>query len=843
MKRIAALIGCLFAAHANAVDLPGTFIPQAYGASCDPYSVQPDFIFVTTVGKRAVPRHCATVASRNPVFVWTHPVDVKRDVQAALTVTRTSATGSPYSNTITSDVPRLVYPEALPDGQYKWQVVYAWTDSNGVARKYTSSPRYFKVAGTYTLPSAADVLTQVSQHQRPRALPARASYADIYQKVQQSELKTQFETTLTEAQRFLKQEPVGDQDYSRTPAPVLKTRANFSSDDEWNKYVIKLGKDASKERRAIELLGHMYFFTNNAAFLEEAKARLVALAQWDDTDAGPTSEKNQDQANREIFVALAMGLDMFLAPQLKEEQRLTQKQRDDIAARLQTRVAQAMTSVKELDFHPYYGHRMTAVHYLVEALMYAQGLPEYTDAGAHLQSAWNNLLTTTGAWGGMADGGFGNSSAYGWYTANVYARSLAAIRLLSGYDLANFEPLGLIGRNLIAQTPPGDQRRMGPFGDGVEQTQLFWDHARYDFRLLALASGKPEYEWYWRSGPDFATLPFALSAYHFLLLGATTPATPSAAGLPNGFLFEDAGYVAFHSDVTDPKRSSLFFRASQLGTENHSHADNNSFNFYSRGKEIFVSSGFYRAYDDDHHVKWTRQTKSKNALTFDCGTGQSTWANWEANPEPNFNCDPTTGEWTDRPEQVYQTTDASAKLVNYYDDGRWMIATGDATKSYRRYNSSTYKWTDLLGTTGRAYRTVAYSKADGVAIVFDYASSVTPRTWELNFHTLIDPKAGRNSMRIEREGVVACVELHGPNANFVPTLATFPKDAQPTVSWFTEYHTRWKVLAPSTEFAAVTVIKENCTAATTQTTLSNSSIRVDFNGKSITFDKSAVKFQ
>ena len=48
-----------------------------------------------------------------------------------------------------------------------------------------------------------------------------------------------------------------------------------------------------------------------------------------------------------------------------------------------------------------------------------------------------------------------------------------------------------------------------------------------------------------------------------------------------------------HSETANPKRSSLFFRSSRLGTINHSHADNNAFTFVSKGKNIFISGGVY----------------------------------------------------------------------------------------------------------------------------------------------------------------------------------------------------------------------------------------------------------
>jgi hypothetical protein len=308
---------------------------------------------------------------------------------------------------------------------------------------------------------------------------------------------------------------------------------------------------------------------------------------------------------------------------------------------------------------------------------------------------------------------------------------------------------------------------------------------------------------------------------------ATTPT------LPNAFLFEDAGYVAFHSDTTDPARTSLFFRSSPLGSTNHSFGDSNSFNFFANGKPVFISSGFYYSYNDPHRLQWTRHTKSKNALTFS-GTdinGRSVTGIGQAESPTVLN-------------SVIESNKVGGKLVNYYADNQWMVATGDAKNAYRRYIDD-LRYTVLLTS---ALRTVVYNKAEGIVLVYDYASSDTPRNWELNFHTAYVPKLqGNTGINIDEASV--CTVLKGVPATFknidlVAEGIPLPPKAH-DANVFPQYHTRWTTDNTSTEFAALTIIKQNCGTSTMQDYVggSKSAMKVTFGTKSVLFDKGYVKFE
>jgi hypothetical protein len=825
MKRLLPLAALMLAPQLHAIELKGTYIPQPgfEGSACDPNENSPtDYINQAVDAKRATPRNCSTMTNSNPVFFWSLPYEAMLDGNMTLTVKGPNG----YTKSIVTKRPRLIYPEKLADGKYTWQVTFV--AKTGGTR--STQVRNFIIAanGKEPIPSADEIVTAVKGHAHPRFLPQGATFAKIIERINADPaLKASFNGSKWVADRYVEGKVVNGTDFSMSAEPTLQPITQ--------EYTSMLGRVANKERAAIETLGHMYFLTNDLRYANECAKRLRNIASWDADENASTGEKTQDQANRQIYLALGLGLDIFQSAQLKN--MLTSDEITLIVQKMRKRIGYVYPGKLDgYDLHPYNGHVGTASQYITEALMYAIGTPGYDDTATEdtLRRAYSELIMGAGAWGGTSDGAFGNSTSYGWYTSNIYARTLAMLKLITGKSFKDYRPLSGIGMNLIAQTPPGGHDQMGAFGNGTEQRALFRQFTRDDFRLLAHVTELPEYEWYWRSYTQNLTSTNALQPFHYMMLGygpSKAPATPPT--IPNAFLFEDAGYVAFHSNAMDPLRTSLFFRSSPLGTENHSHGDNNSFNFFSNGEPVFISSGFYYSYFDPHLLQWTRQTKSKNALTFS-GTdveGKSVSGIGQAEAPKDVG-------------KVLLTTKTSGKLINYYASDEWMVATGDATKAYRRYTDE--KTSDQLLTS--ALRTVVYNKAHGIVVVYDYASSLTPRSWELNFHTAYEPKLqGNTGININEANV--CTVLKGAPASFLNIdlaaegIPMPPKEHDAYV--FPQYHTRWKTDGTSTEFAAVTVIKQNCGMSTTQDYLtgSKSAMKVTFGTKSVIFDKGNVKFE
>jgi hypothetical protein len=95
------------------------------------------------------------------------------------------------------------------------------------------------------------------------------------------------------------------------------------------------------------------------------------------------------------------------------------------------------------------------------------------------------------------------------------------------------------------------------------------------------------------------------------------------------------------------------FKSSPFGSFSHSHADQNAFILNAFGDGLAINSAYREFHRSPHHMEWTWQTKSKNALLID-GLGQ--------NP---------------------QDKNATGKITRFEAKDRYVWTTGDATVAYQ----------------------------------------------------------------------------------------------------------------------------------------------------------------
>ncbi|MBT0571081.1 DUF4962 domain-containing protein [Curvibacter sp. CHRR-16] len=87
--------------------------------------------------------------------------------------------------------------------------------------------------------------------------------------------------------------------------------------------------------------------------------------------------------------------------------------------------------------------------------------------------------------------------------------------------------------------------------------------------------------------------------------------------LPQSRYFDDIGVVSMHSALGDSANDIMLgFRSSPQGSASHGFADQNSFVLNAYGQPLAINSGYREFYDSPHHIGWSRQTKSKNAVLF-----------------------------------------------------------------------------------------------------------------------------------------------------------------------------------------------------------------------------------
>jgi hypothetical protein len=791
------------------MSLSGIGIDRDLSPNC-PKSPLTDFMESDSpLATRIEPRNCLILKVANPVLSWVQARDYQSGSLYSVRIKAESPATNLYDFTYSVDRPRLLTAATLNPGTYAWTVTYTKTDGSSV----TSQPRRFVVPtpALYTVPSGATVADRVLAKAHPRILASGMTFSALGDRLRSSEYRPSFENYINSAPAYM--------DKAIPEVPANLTLSDFGGDQiKYDDWLRTLRHQILDERMIIELLGYSYHFTGNVTYRDRAIEHLKSLTTWP-TD-GATSEAVQDQVNREIFLLMAMGLDLF---QDRLNQPNMQTVRDSLIANYKNRLAHV--NFASFNRYPHDSHLLTAAGYALESMMYAAGTPGLAadDGRADLIRFWEQAITTWGTWGSTSDGGFANSNGYGWYGTDAAARLMATTRLMADLDLSAWPALSSFGDNQIAMTSPLASIRL-PFGDDADATDYYDTYSGDTSRLIALVTGKPQYEWYWRVSPENVTNKWLFNPIHFMMIGAVSqlPSPVPTPNVPNSYLFEDAGFVAMHSQTTDPNRTSVFFRASRFGSFNHSHADQNSFTFISKGKDLFISGGVYDFFGSDFHRIVTRATRFKNALTFDGGIGQN-----EPSLAPSV------------PGAPYEAMN-TGRLVNYYDDGTWAIASGDATKAYRGRNLDTGEESPLLSA---ADRTVAFNRKERVVVIYDWARSSTARKWELNFQTLASNSPTVVSdliFRVQNDTSNACGQVYGPAGSYEVSTG-WPGNLTPAKASPDQSRIRFSVKDKTQDFAAVTVIREDCRNVPVSVNFAGSEARIDINGSRLTINGLVVQ--
>ena len=771
--------------------LAGSGLAGVSAERCAP-KLASDFIDATFWHlRRLQPRDCDLVKTNPPAFTWTQPTDRDAGIPWTLVLRKV---GSAVVATQTSDGPRLALSGgALAAGDYEWTVAYV---NMGKLTK-TSEVRRFTILATVqslALPNGAAMAATASRKPHPRVLPAGSSFAGIASLANGGDYKGAFAIMMYRANTAKT---------AALPAPPEQIAP-----------VPSLGKllgQAMDERINIESLGFAARFSGDLSYETAGIARLMNLAAW--SPAGATSEASQDQINRAIYLGLAQGLDLFGS-------EMTASQRSTVAASLKDRLAQALAKFNIFDSYPYQSHLVSATNFVTEALLLVAGLAEFPESTQMLAKAWDTYVYAFNSWG-YEDGGFGNGVAYSWFNLQQVPRTMAAIKIIGGVDLAKHPYMGHFGDFHMAMTSPAS-KLLSPFGDSAETLTLYSAIARDDFRLYAALTRNPQHEWYWRAAPVNLTNTGYLNPWHFMVLGMSpTPVAPVAPSW-DSWASPDAGIAAMHSKTSDPLRSSVFFRSSRFGSYNHSQADQNSFTLDSRGQNVLINAGYYPYYNSPHHATAGRATRYKNALTFDGGVGQA-----------ETMIDPATLPTT--PGKPFHSMDTRGQLINFSDNKTWAAVTGDATLAYRAQDVR-QRLTPLLT---NAVRSIAYQRAEKVVVIYDYATSTKPRKWELNFHAFNAFDFQGKSLRAQNSGSSACIDVYGLNGAYALSEGF---EVAPEVPRPNEFHARYSASVASAQLASITVIREDCRIVPVVVSVNGTLASVAVNGATpISFDQRTVK--
>ncbi|MBA5690090.1 DUF4962 domain-containing protein [Rugamonas apoptosis] len=540
---------------------------------------------------RPLPANSEQQAQNPPAFSWS-----RHSTLPATYVLEITGPLAGQVTTVTVDKNWYLPTKAMALGSYSWRVRPGGTSTDW------STPRTFILnssSAVFEVPDSSVLRTNIINRARPRAMPngmpIRSSWS--------AGMVAERGNALTRLQNAVlatvtSEPPVSD---SLWPLVTSSTLVTADTNAQWT----NIRTHVNIVRRQLESAALIYRLTGDRTYLTEAITRGDQLASL--SPSGPTSYAQFDTMTLPIAASLAKGVD-FLYADLDATRR---------AAWLNNAAARATDVYNDLsrqngwlDQMPFDEHGGSNLGYL--ALVATLSLGDVPAAATWFDFSFRNYINYVFHWSG-AEGGYANGTAYGQYAIDASLQVWQPMSTASGLNMFN-KPwtMGFL-KMFMYFTPPGSQ--VHAFGDSNE--------SKPDLRFMkALASRipTPQALWYYKNiTGDEDPLTQLQIQYPLPVLTVATAVAPS-----NSIYIPSIGWAAFHSNIADPLRTSLYFKASPYGSFNHSHGDQNAFTLSKGARRLLIGTGWYDWYNSPMWSGWYRQTKSKNALTYDGGLGQNT---------------------------------------------------------------------------------------------------------------------------------------------------------------------------------------------------------------------------
>jgi hypothetical protein len=659
----AALIAAMFSCGSAQAD---------WASSTDPLVVSP------------APNNMQLQIQNPPSFRWarpsTNPPSYVLEIRSGSTVVKSwTATRNWYLPSV-----------ALPNGIYSWRV----KPSNGTVWSDDRSFIISDASKKFVVPDDTDLISRLAARARPRSLQENMPLYKDWSAAMKAE-RGQYVVWLTnEVNTQIANLPqVKDADWPLVTGTVL-TAVNVAQTSAIRAAIQKLS-------RQLECASLLYSITKDPKFLAEAIRRGDEMAAMNPN--GPTSFANQDQATRQIALLLAKSVDM-LAGDLDASRRGWWL--DIVRIRGQQIYNNFLSSKGDMDQYPFDSHGGTNVGFL--ALMAALSMGEFPEAETWFRFAFRHYIASLSPWSGP-EGGYANGTAYGEYTIDISLQVWQPLARATNVNLLELPwVIGLLN-SYMQFMPPGSQNHV--FGDAHETKP----EMKF-MKALALRIATPEAKWYAQNitaGED--TVSFLQGPHPMPALSVATAVAP-----PNSAIYPTIGWAAFHSNITDSNRTSVYFKSSPYGSFNHSHGDQNGFVLKKGGVALLTEAGWYDWYGSPNFNDWYRQTKAHNAITYDGGNGQVVAG-------------------------YRETLANNGKIVAFSDTGSIGYVAGDAVASYGKALT-------------KAERRVWYVRGSDAVVVLDQLASSTARKYEWNFHTLapIGLDATGN-VKVTYQGKTVCI--------------------------------------------------------------------------------------
>jgi hypothetical protein len=696
-----------------------------------------------------LPLDCSTTTQTPPEFAWP-----PQDGSNTYTLELTHPDGRTESRETTHSW--VLWDRALAPGTYSWRVKVA-----GAVRD-VSRPRTFTIAADavpFVLPSGDKLVETAHAARRPRTWSADPTHP----------------LAAVRSKRAAAWNDLVNEVENKMPAAVQPEPNATSQGSNYD--------DTVAEQKRTLGAALAWAVTRENRFGRDATRRLLAQAGWSAT--GPISYANNDMANRTVAWTLALGYDWM-------HDRLSADEKAQILAAIRARTQPMYADVvPRLATYPYDSHgNVTLVIVAAIAALTAGDIPE---ADAWLRDTLPVAVLWTSPWG-LQDGGFANGTAQMFWDTGSNLPAWYVLRNAAGVDLAKKEWVRNHARFMAYFAPPGAPA--GNFGDGQE-LELGELSSRVS-KALARFVRDPLADWYARAhkAEDASRIELLLSPA-VDLGGSSLPQR-----VPDGAYFPSVGWVAMHSRLSDPQRTSVYFKSSPYGSYNHAHADQNGFVIDHKGVRLAMATGYYDGYKTPHWSDWYKQTRAANAITFDGGQGQGV-----------------------------NGREFAGRIARFESTPRYDYAIGRAEKAYG-------------GALTQAKRTLVYLRP-GVVLVRDELASDKPRAWEWNIHAAqrMEP-AGERSVTLRNGDARMCVQmLSGPEARFAQTDRF---DAAPSGKEMpNQWHGRFTAAQPSNaaEFLVLMRVGSECRGPSATATRAGKGWRVQVDGASIALSGDDVRVE
>jgi len=587
------------------------------------------------------------------------------------------------------------FPETFESGIWYWRVSYQKTGETpkwSTVRKF----RIEEVNVSFAVPSVDTIIGQVSAvHPRVWTTP---DTLDSFRALKDTSGKNKYESTLSNAMAILSNplpaEPVFP--YLGTSEPTsstryvqaqqaLKTATDGILNQMMNTAFIYLVSEEDSQTRA--------------QFGAKARQQLLNVASWD--PEGSTSFVIQDQVHRAIAYKSAIVYDWIYDLLSDDDKAAVQAM---VKERVETMIDKYLIT-KPMYQYPYDSHGWTILGYIgIIATAMLRDIPEAEGWFRESVPVYINLLPP---WGGE-NGSWSQGTGY-WQWSSAANKELMDVLLSAGaIDLYRKSFSRNEGDYPLYMFPHGTPK--GVFGDATEYAPGGASVSMLN--RISQMTQNPGLKW---ESEAIGVAPnTGLQDYFY---GDADLDSRPPVNLPNAKWFEDTGFVAMHSDLSDKDRVSLYFRSNSYGTAIHNQADQNAFIINAYGESLAPKTGFYDIYGSPHHYDFTRQTFSANAITFDGKRGQ-----------------------------VVEDFSADGQILGFATSPDFDATSGDATAAYK-------------GALSKAVRHILYLRPDMFVVIDDLATNKSGGSnFEWNLH-------GEDNLTIDADQQGATVTKRKANLN------------------------------------------------------------------------------